>query len=140
MPEYEDDLLTAQLNRSGSTPPPEPPAAFLRAVHQRRRARRVRQGSMVILGLLLLSPMVWLLRWPAPAPQYADRDGTGNASQHPLHDSRLAGPEATLLEVMSLNRDGDPALLVLPDVPLGRSARVLRVVDTLDAEAALDRM
>lgn len=146
MPEFEDDLLTARLDRSTApTPGEEAPAAFLTAVRRRRRARRVRQASIFVLGLLLLSPIAWLVRPQAIGPGYVN-DDTPDPPSHavpnhgPQNQTLLASTGATLLEVMAANRNRDPDAPVLPDVPLGRATRVLRVADTLDPEAALDQM
>lgn len=146
MPEFEDDLLTARLDRSAASESgDDAPPAFIAAVRRRRHTRRLQQASLLVLGLLLLSPLIWIVRPQPSGPGYANDDAPDPSpqappDQRPPDDTRYASTGATLLELMAANRDLDPGAPVLPDVPLGRTPRVLRVVDTLDPEAALDRL
>lgn len=139
MPDRNHDALSTRLDGIlvPSTPPPE---ALLTMVRRRRRVRQARLATVALLVMLALTPLVWTLRGgttPTPIVENPDRP----APQSPRREVVIDAPgETSLQHLMALNRDTDHSEVVLPEAPGGRVPGVLRVLDTLNPEAALEHL
>jgi len=133
MARLDDEQIGARLDRLGPPHAGPTPPAFLGAVRRRRAARRWRAASLAVLVAAAGLTAGWLARTPR-APQgpivLAPTDST-------TPGERLLAP-VTLRELSRVNRDAGPDELMLPLLRSGRPGRVLRVVDTLNAEEVAD--
>ncbi|MCL4222286.1 MAG: hypothetical protein KJZ65_13055 [Phycisphaerales bacterium] len=134
------DPLTVRLDEMSAPLDSPPPASLLAMVRRRRRVRQARQAAGVLLVLLALTPLAWVLRnGPESTPIVEHPDVSKPAS--PQREVAIGAPDdAFLHHLIALNRGADTGEIVLPECPGGRTPRTLRVLDTLNAQAALEHL
>lgn len=137
---HERDPLNARLDEMSAPIASPPPASLLAMVRRRRRVRQARQATGVLLVLLALTPLVWVLRngpQSTPIVEHPDRPKPTSLQR----EVAIGAPDdAFLHHLIALNRGSDTGEIVLPECPGGRTPRTLRVLDTLNAQAALEHL